>query len=341
MRNNAIVIRAPHEIAMQDIGLGELRPEDARIAVKAVGICGSDINYFKGSAQTKIPYPLIMGHEVSGEIVELGTEGGGFAVGDHVVLSPYSPCGRCYPCSIGRSNCCTDIKVYGTHINGCAMEWCDHPTRCLVKVPPTMPWTMAAMAEPFAIALHGVSRLRLAAGEHVVIIGAGAIGSLSAMAALSLGAIPIMVDIADSKLRLAGTYGARFAVNAATEDVIGRVRDITGGRMAEAVMEISGANEAVVRSFEYVSNAGRIILTGWAKSSLMIDTRVITRKEIDVLGQRNTDLAEISRAAQMIFTGQVDVMAVVTRTVGFNEMAQTVAHIAEQPGENLKVVACL
>lgn len=341
MRNNGIVISRPHEIEMQDVGLRELRPEDARIAVKAVGICGSDVNYFKGSAQTKIPYPLIMGHEVSGEIVELGTGGGGFAVGDHVVLSPYSPCGRCYPCSIGRSNCCTDIKVYGTHINGCAMEWCDHPTRRLVKVPPDMPWTMAAMAEPFAIALHGVSRLRLAAGEHVVIIGAGAIGSLSAMAALSLDAVPILVDIADSKLKLARTYGARFAVNAATEDAIGRVREITGGRMAEAVMEISGANEAVASSFDYVANAGRIILTGWAKSPLVIDTRVITRKEIDVLGQRNTDLAEISRAVQMISTRQVDVMALVTRTVRFDEMPSAVRRMADHPEEHIKVMAAV
>jgi threonine dehydrogenase-like Zn-dependent dehydrogenase len=111
--------------------------------------------------------------------------------------------------------------------------------------------------------------------------------------------------------------------------------------MAEAVMEISGANEAVVSSFEYVANAGRIILTGWAKSPLTIDTRVITRKEIDVLGQRNTDLTEISKAVQMISTGEVDVMAVVTWTVRFNDMAQTVAHIAEQPGANLKVVASL
>jgi threonine dehydrogenase-like Zn-dependent dehydrogenase len=161
------------------------------------------------------------------------------------------------------------------------------------------------------------------------------------MAALSVGAVPIMVDISDPKLRLAETYGARFAVNSATEDAIGRVREITGGRMAEAVMEISGANEAVVSSFEYVANAGRIILTGWAKSPLTIDTRVITRKEIDVLGQRNTDLTEISKAVQMISTGEVDVMAVVTWTVRFNDMAQTVAHIAEQPGANLKVVASL
>jgi L-gulonate 5-dehydrogenase len=341
MKNNAIVITEPHAIAMQDIGVEELAPGSARIAVKAIGICGSDINYYKGSAQTKIPYPLIMGHEVSGEIVELHDEGGAVAVGDHVILSPYSPCGRCYPCSIGRSNCCTDIKVYGTHINGCAMELCAHPVRCLAKVPRDMPWTMAAMAEPFAIALHGVARLRLAAGEHVAIIGAGAIGSLSAMAALSVGAIPIMLDISDFKLRLAKAYGAQFTINTRTQDAAARIREITHGRMAEAVMEISGANEAVVSTLDYVSNAGRIILTGWANSPLTLDTRLITRKEVDVLGQRNTDLAEISRAARMIAAGTVDVMSIVTRTIRFDEMARTVAHMAEHPEENIKVIATL
>ena len=341
MRNNAIVIEKPHEIAMKDIGLGDLPRGSARIAVRAVGICGSDVNYFKGNAQTKIPYPLIMGHEVSGEIVELNDAGSTLAVGDHVVISPYSPCGHCYPCIIGRSNCCTDIKVYGTHINGCAMELCSHPVSCLAKVPRNMSWTKAAMAEPFAIALHGVARLRLSAGEHVVIIGAGAIGSLSAMAALSVGAIPIMVDIADSKLRLATTYGAQFTVNTRKEDAVARIREITHGRMAEAVMEISGANEAVVNTLDYVANAGRIILTGWAKSPLTLDTRLITRKEVDVLGQRNTDLAEISRAAQMINAGTIDVMTIVTRVIRFEELAGTMAYVSDHPEENVKVVATL
>ena len=160
MRNFAVVILEPNKIVLKDVGIGELRPGYARIKVKAVGICGSDINYYKGAAQTKIPYPLVVGHEVSGEISEVNDASGVFAVGDRVVVSPYSPCGKCYPCSIGRSNCCTEIKVYGTHIDGCAMEICDHPVSCLVKVPRDMPWTKAALAEPYAIALHGVSRLR-------------------------------------------------------------------------------------------------------------------------------------------------------------------------------------
>jgi len=341
MRNNAIVITEPTAIVQKDIGVRDLGPGCARVAVKAVGICGSDISYFKGTAPTKIPYPLVIGHEVSGEIVELRGGGGEFAVGDRVVVSPYAPCGRCYPCSIGRSGCCTEMRVLGTHLDGCAMEWCDLPVERLVKAPRGMPWAKAAMAEPFAIALHGMSRSRLSAGEHVVIIGAGAIGCLTALAALAVGAVPIMLDIADAKLEFAKSYGAPFAINTRTADARERIREITGGRMAEVVMEISGANAAVLDSFDYVAHAGRLVLTGWAKSPLEIDTRVITRKEIDVLGQRNTDRAEIARALQTIHEDAVDVMRLVTRTIPFDGAHRYVEHMAGHPEENVKVNALL
>lgn len=111
--------------------------------------------------------------------------------------------------------------------------------------------------------------------------------------------------------------------------------------MAEAVMEISGANQSVLDSFAYVANAGRIILTGWAKSPLELDTRQITRKEIDVLGQRNTDLAEISRALESISSGRADVMKTVTRIIPFSDMAATVERMAAHPDENVKVLAIL
>jgi L-gulonate 5-dehydrogenase len=341
MRNNAIVIERPGTIVQKDIGIRELRPGFARVGVKAIGICGSDISYFKGAAQTKIPYPLVIGHEVSGEIVELRGEAGGFAVGDHVVVSPYTPCGRCYPCSIGRSGCCVDMRVLGTHLDGCAMEWYDLPVGCLVKAPRDVAWTGAALAEPLAIALHGMSRSRIAAGEHVVIIGAGAIGCITAIVALSAGAVPIMLDIADAKLEFAKAFGARFTINPQTQDARERIREITGGRMAEVVMEISGSNAAVLAGFDYVAHAGRLVLTGWAKSPLEIDTRVITRKEIDVLGQRNTDRAEIAKALQIIHEGRIDVLRLVTRTSPFERADRYVEHMAGHPEENVKVVTVL
>jgi 2-desacetyl-2-hydroxyethyl bacteriochlorophyllide A dehydrogenase len=341
MRNDAIIIEQPNTIVQRDIGVRDLGLGCARVAVKAVGICGSDISYFKGTAQTKIPYPLVIGHEVSGEIVEVRGGDVGLVVGDHVVVSPYTSCGRCYPCSVGRSGCCTEMRVLGTHLDGCAMEWCDLPVERLVKAPRDLPWTKAAMAEPFAIALHGMSRSRLAAGEHVVIIGAGAIGCLTALAALSVGAVPIMLDIADAKLEFAKSFGAQFAINTRTTDARERIREITGGRMAEVVMEISGANAAVASSFDYVAHAGRLVLTGWAKSPLEIDTRVITRKEIDVLGQRNTDRAEIGRALHMIHDDTVDVMKLVTRTIPFEGADRFVEHMAGHPEENVKVIAVL
>ena len=341
MRNNAVVILEPGTIVTKDIGIRELKPGHARVAVKAIGICGSDINYFKGGAQTKIPYPLVIGHEISGEITEINGAQDEFKIGDHVVVSPYSPCGNCYPCSQNRSNCCVNIQVYGTHIDGCAMEWCDMPMNCLIKAPRDMAWTKAVLAEPYAIALHGVSRLRLKKGEHVAIIGAGAIGSLSAVAAIPVGAIPIMLDIADAKLKRASDYGVKHTINVKTEDAKSRISDITGGRMAEAVMEISGANQSVIDSLQYVTNAGRVILTGWAKSPLELDTRIITRKELDVLGQRNTDRAEIARALNDIYTDQVNISQLVTKTIRFDEMPAMIQRMASHPDENIKVVATL
>jgi threonine dehydrogenase-like Zn-dependent dehydrogenase len=142
-------------------------------------------------------------------------------------------------------------------------------------------------------------------------------------------------------LKLAASYGARYAINTTREDAKKRIEEITGGRMAEAVMEISGASQAVVDTYGYASNAGRIILTGWAKAPVELDTRIIMRKEIDLLGQRNTDRAEIAKALGMIYSHEVNVMGLVTKTVDFSDMARTVAHMAEHPDENVKVMTVL
>jgi len=126
MRNDAAIIDK-HEIAVRDMGVGELPRGSARIAVKAIRIRGLDLNHFKGSAQRKNPYPLIMGHEVSGEVVELNAEGRALAVRDNVILSLYSPCGHCYSA----------------------------PSAARTSASRNMPWTKATMAEPFAVALRG------------------------------------------------------------------------------------------------------------------------------------------------------------------------------------------
>ncbi len=335
----SIVVRRPNEIGIENADTPDVKKGQALIKFKAAGICGSDINYYKGASQTPISYPLVLGHEIAGEVLEIEPNPEGIGVGDRVVISPYSYCGSCYPCSIGRTNCCKNIKVYGTHIDGCMMEYLSHPVIHLCKAPADVPYEKLALAEPLAIALHSLNRLRITSGEHIVIIGTGAIGMISALAAMHYGAEPIMLDIADSKLDFAKSCGVKHAINPLKLNAAEYISDITGGAMAEAVMEVSGAASAVKSCFDYASNAGRVILTGWAKAPVELDTKLITRKELDVLGARNTDKSEISEAIRLISENKVDIDSVVTRKITFDEIPETIAFMAGHPEENIKVVA--
>ena len=184
-----------------------------------------------------------------------------------MIVDPYLYCGKCYPCSIGRTNCCTDLKVLGVHVEGGMAEYMTHPADMLWKLPEDMPWDIAPMAEPLTIALHGIHRGNLAAGEHVAIIGAGPIGLLAAMSAIAYGAEPIVIDVVDERLEFARELGVKYTINSAREDMAGKVSEYTNGRMAELVMECSGANAAVRSTLDIVANAGRITLTGEGNSS--------------------------------------------------------------------------
>ena len=177
----AVYMEKPWEIKISDIPVPEPQEGEALLKIHSAGICGSDIGAFRG-ANNLVSYPRVIGHELAGEIVSLNSgEPKGLHVGDKVVVDPYLYCGHCYPCSIGRTNCCTNLRVLGVHVDGGMSEFFAHPVDMLVKVPDDMPWEFIPMAEPLTIALHGLHRLQVKAGEHIVIIGAGTIGLLAAI----------------------------------------------------------------------------------------------------------------------------------------------------------------
>lgn len=202
-----IKIEKPWEVACVEIDKPVPKEREALIKVRSAGICGSDIGAFRGT-NPLVSYPRVIGHEIAGEIISIPENNErGLKAGDHVIADPYLYCGSCYPCSIGRTNCCTDLKVLGVHVEGGMAEYFTHPADMLWKLPERMPWELAPMAEPLTIALHGIHRGRLKAGEHVAIIGAGPIGILAAMSALAYGAEPIMIDLVDERLQEAKDLG--------------------------------------------------------------------------------------------------------------------------------------
>jgi len=332
----AIKFEEPWKVQCIDIEKPEPKEGEALIKVKAAGICGSDIGAFRGT-NPLVSFPRIIGHEIVGEVLSIPEDNArGIKAGDRVIVDPYLYCGTCYPCSVGRTNCCTDLKVLGVHVEGGMAEYMTHPADMLWKLPDDMPWDIAPMAEPLTIALHGIHRGELAAGEHVAIIGAGPIGLLAAMAALAYGAEPIVIDVVDERLEFARELGVRYTINSAAQDVVQKVSEYTKGRMAELVMECSGANAAVRSTLDIVSNAGRITLTGWPKKETPLPTDAITRKEVDIRGAR-TSANEFEEAIRLIYTGKVDVRKILTKVVGMDETPETIIDIEKNPGNYMKV----
>lgn len=333
----AIKLAEPWKVSCVDIEKPVPKPGEALIKVVAAGICGSDIGAFRGT-NGLVSYPRVIGHELAG-IVESIPENNknGIKVGDRVVVDPYLYCGHCYPCRIGRTNCCTDLKVLGVHVDGGMAEYYCHPADMLIKIPEGMSWEQAAMAEPLTISLHGIHRGGLQAGEYCAIIGAGPIGLVAGMVAQAYGAHAILLDLVQERLDFAKSLGIEYVINSGKEDPVERIKEITGGEMAHQVMECSGANPAIRQTFDLVSNAGRITLTGWPKKETSLPTDVITKKEIDIRGAR-TSAGEFEEALDLINSRKVDMMKILTKTVTMDEAPDTIVDIEKNPGNYMKVV---
>lgn len=308
----------------------------ALLKIKAAGICGSDIGAYRG-VNNLVSYPRVIGHELAGEIVEIDDDNPkGLKVGDRVVVDPYLYCGHCYPCSLKRTNCCEDLKVLGVHVDGGMAEYFVHPADMLIPIPEGMSWEQAPLSEPLTIALHALHRGQLKPGMHMAINGAGAIGLLAALAAIAYGAEPILIDLVEERLAYARKLGVKHTINLKTQELIPTIREITGGRMAEVVMEASGANVAIRNTLDMVSYAGTIVLTGWPKSETPLPTDMITKKELDIRGSR-TSAGEFEEALELISSGKVDVAAVLSKVVSLDEAADAVVELSEHPDRYLKI----
>lgn len=333
----AIKFEQPWNVACVEMDRPAPGPGQALIKVVTAGICGSDIGAFRGT-NGLVSYPRVIGHELAGIVESIPDENPkGIRVGDRVVVDPYLYCGHCYPCSIGRTNCCTDLHVLGVHVDGGMAEYFCHPADMLVKIPDGMDWVLAAMAEPLTISLHGVHRGGLKAGEFCAIYGAGPIGLLAGMAAQAYGAHAIIIDVVQERLDFARSVGIEYAINSGEQDPAALVAEITGGTMAQLVMECTGANACIRGSLDLVSNAGRITFTGWPKKETSLPTDLFTKKEIDIRGAR-TSAGEFEEAIDLICSGKVDVRRLLTKTISLEETPETIIDIEKNPGRYMKVV---
>jgi threonine dehydrogenase-like Zn-dependent dehydrogenase len=314
---------------------------EAIVRPEAVGLCGSDFHYFLGDIGTmgdsSSLYPRIQGHEFSALVEELGPGSPPeLRTGDRVAIWPVRACGHCYPCSIGRGNVCENLSLVGVHRDGALQERLLLPTSELFRVG-DQDAAVTALVEPVSIAVRSVERGRVAAGEHVLVLGAGPIGQALTLAATDKGASVLLVDRLEHRLELGRALGAETLVADARDDWMGDARNWSGGG-AEVVFEATGVPALVATAMTLVRHAGRVVVVGLSDQPAPVRVGDLPFRELDLIG--------VSCCANGDFAGAVDLVGrrrelasgLVTHQFPFEEAPEAMRFAIDNPAEAMKVV---
>lgn len=306
------------------------------IKVKMVGICGSDMHIYHGT-NPLATLPRIIGHEVTGEVEEIGAAVTELTVGDKVVIEPIETCGECYACRNGRKNVCSKLEVYGVHRDGGMQEYLVMPDYLVHKVNKDLDWKEAVLVEPFTIGAQANWRGNVKDGDTVLIMGAGPIGLCCLKIAKSKGATCIITDLSADRLEFAKSWGADVTINAAEQNVKEEVLTLTSGEGANVVIDAVCIPKTFEDSVDIVSPAGYVVVLGFDTLPANISQLLITKKEVTVVGSRlQTD--KFPEVIKLINGKSLAVEEMVTHQFSVDEIKKAISFIESSPNEIRKVV---
>lgn len=311
------------------------QPGEALLRVRFAGICGSDIQTFRGT-QPFASYPRVPGHEFSAEIIEINGDCDRFAPGDVVTGVPYFQDGTCYSCRRGLINACEHNETMGVHRDGSFQELITMPLERLHRADGVDPRDLA-LVEPFSIGYHAVRRAEVAERERVLVIGAGAIGLLTMLSALTRGAQVWVADVVPSRLEVAESMGARGSFDLSTVSIPDAVEAATEGDGFDVVCEATGLPVSFTNAIEAAAFGARLVLIGNGTREVTFNQSVLIKKELDVLGSRNSRDV-FGTLIDLLERGIVDVSPLRTKVVPFTGARSALEAAAGGASEDIKVL---
>jgi len=314
-----IICEEPGKLKLQQIQQPPLEEGYARIRIRRVGVCGTDLHAFEGT-QPYFTYPRVLGHELSGELVACNGAPG-FANGEIVTFIPYFNCGVCIACRSGKPNCCVKINVCGVHIDGGMAEYLDVPSYALVHGN-GLSYDDLALVEPLAIGAHSIRRADVKPGEFVLVIGAGPIGSGIMEFARIKGGKVIAMDINAKRLAFCQEkLKVDHIVNAASENVTAQLAAITNGDMPAVVIDATGSLKAINNSFQYIAHGGRYVLVGLQKADVCFSHPEFHKREATLMSSRNATREDFDHVIASIKNGAVQPANYITHRIPFEKIA--------------------
>jgi L-iditol 2-dehydrogenase len=312
----ALLLTEYKHLSLTEVPVPEIGPDDVLVKVRACGICGSDIHGYDGSTGRRIP-PLVMGHEASGDIAEVGAKVTGWKVGDRVTFDSTVSCGRCYFCQRGEINLCENRQVLGVSCNefrrhGAFAEYVAVPQNILYKLPDSFPYHYAAMIEAVSIAVHAVNLTPMQLGASALVVGSGMIGLLVVQTLRLAGCGQIIaVDLEDSKLDLAKQLGADVGLNPKSVDVVKAVQELTEGRGADVAIEVVGAAKPIETAIFGVKKGGAVTLVGNITPKVEIPLQVVVSRQIRLQGSA-ASAGEFPQCIDLLNRGAIKVDPIIS-----------------------------
>lgn len=327
-------IDAPGAFSFAETPAPAPAPGEALLRMRRLGYCGSDLSTFRG-ANPLVSYPRVPGHEIAAEIVALGPGApGNLSRGQFVTVVPYTACGRCTACRAGRL--CRHNQTLGVQRDGACSEFITVPSDTVL--PATgLPLEALALVEPLSVGFHAVERGRVAAGETVVVLGAGMIGLGAIAGAAQAGARVIAADLAEPKLALARLAGAHETINSRTDSLHQRLQTLTGGDGPAVVIEAVGSPETFRAAVDEVCFAGRVVYIGYAKAPVTYETKLFVMKELDILGSRGALIPNFEAVIRLLESGGYPIAETISHTVPFAQAGESLSAWNADPAAFTKV----
>ena len=316
----AAPVVGPRQIQIKNVEDPSFGPHSLLLRMKATGICGSDVKFYRGE---NITFPRILGHEISGVVVDKGKDVTKFEIGERVIVSPeVEHCGMCPLCYEGKEYLCPTGGLRGRDVDGGFAEYVVAHEGDAFKLPDSIPDTEATQIQTLTTAYHGQRRLQIEPGKSALVIGLGATGLLHVQLAKLSGATPLVVlDPFPWKLELAKELGADVTIRTSAKNVIAQIRDATRGHGPDAVIEAVGISSTVALSVNAVAPGGKVLLFGNSHDPLTgFDTFIIYYKEINLIGTRSSSKIDWQPMINLVESGKIALKPLITHQLAFQDI---------------------
>ncbi len=326
----AAILYGPYDVRIEKVDVPEPNVDEVVIKVKATGICPTDLRKYTGDVLVK--RPIILGHEFSGVISKVGDHVSDVKEGEHVIANPFLYCHKCYYCREGRFKHCINLGAvggaaeFGERYGGSFAEYLRVPSRNVYRIPVGVSWEEAALVEPLAACLNGLSLCDPKPGDTIAIIGAGPIGLLHLQLSRFMGAGWIIVsELLEHRRRKAEELGADFVIDPSRRDPVKAVRELTDGRGADIVIVATGRSEEATCTEQGLRMAARggvvnIFAGTWPETLMRVDPNIIHYREIKLIGSYLYNPETFLKAAKIVFSGRLKLREIISHIFPLSEI---------------------